>query len=137
MTDHCSECELELTNGCPKYGGKVKCDSLKEACKGLGYDMHTDACYTQPECPECGYPLFIEEKDIGNTVKCTCGASLHIPDTDWIRKYVDNFTGQKEIEWPCMNDKCDGTMKVLKVKRNGNWVTAGGQCEKCGMRFIV
>lgn len=135
MANHCSDCELEYQNSCPRYGGKNECVHAKEAVKGLGYDMHSDSCYTIPECPECGSALFIEEKDIGKAVECSCGEMIKIPDTEWTRKYVEENTGEKEEETTCM--ACNGTMKVRKYKRLGKWVTAGGKCEDCGMYFIV
>lgn len=137
MTDYCADCELEMTNDCPRYGGKADCEHAPEAVRGLGYDIHTDSCYTIPECPKCGGPLFIDEDDIGKVVECGCGRMIRIPDTDWTRKYVEDFTGEKVEEMPCLTDGCDGVMKVKKVKRSGEWQTAGGQCEKCGAWFIV
>lgn len=135
MTDHCSDCALEMTNDCPRYGGKSDCDHAEEARKGTEYDMHSDSCYTIPECPECGMPLPIVAKDIGRAVECFCGEMVRIPDTEWTRKYVEENTGEKEEETTCM--ACNGTMKISKYKRLGKWVTAGGKCEDCGMYFVV
>ena len=136
MTDHCSDCELEFQSECPRYGGKADCLSAEnEVYKGTEYDSHTDTCYNMPVCPECGNPLFIEEEDVGKVVECgICHTRLTVPEEGWIRKYINDFTGQRIEEMPC---GCGGTMKIMRVKYNGNWVTAGGQCEKCGMRFIV
>lgn len=137
MANHCSDCDLEYQNSCPRYGGKNECVHAKEAVKGMEYDMHSDSCFTVPECPDCGCPLFIEEDDIGKTVECGCGEMVKIPDADWTRKYVEDFTGEYTEECECLNEECNGVMKVYRRKYNGNWITAGGKCEKCGFRFIV
>lgn len=110
---------------------------MKQAVKGIEYDMHSDSCYDMPECPECGMPLFgLEESDIGKTIQHDyCETEVYIPDEEWIHKYFEDNTGSRTEEIKCM--WCGGRMSVVKRKRCGKWVTGHGECLDCGVRFIV
>lgn len=108
-----------------------------EIQKGMEYDYHTDSIYDQPECPYCGMPIFgIKLDDIGKTFKCTCcEKDFTVTDSAWLRKYIEDFTGEKTEEQKCSN--CGGIMTVHSIKRNGEWRTFSGECKSCGLRFIV
>lgn len=104
--------------------------------KGMEYDCFTDNIYDQPECPHCEMPIFeIGLADIGKTFKCQCcKKDFTVTDSDWLRKYIEDFTGEKVEEQKC---SCGGKMTVHMLKRNGKWRTFSGECENCGLRFIV
>lgn len=114
-------------------------DGVKEIRKGIEYDCYTDSIYDQPECPSCGQPMFqLTFDDIGKTVECPCcETKFTVTDSEWIRKYFENFTGENEKteEHICM--ECGGKMTVHLIKRNGEWRTFSGECESCGLKFIV
>lgn len=107
-----------------------------EIRKGMEYDCHSDSIYDQPECPHCEMPIFgIKLDDIGKTYKCPCcEKDFTVTDSEWLRKYIEDFTGEKTEEREC---RCGGKLTVRLFKRNGEWRTASGECEKCGLRFIV
>lgn len=108
-----------------------------EIQKGMEYDYHTDSIHDQPECPHCKMPIFgLEASDIGSIIKCPCcEKDIQITDSDWLRKYIEDYTGEKTEEQKCMG--CGGKMTVHLIKRNREWRIFSGKCENCGLRFIV
>lgn len=112
-------------------------DGIKEIRKGIEYDCYSDSIYDQPECPHCEMPIFgIKLDDIGKTFKCPCcEKEFTMTDSEWLRKYIEDFTGEKVEEQKCSS--CGGKMTVHLIKRNGEWRTFSGECQNCGFRFIV
>lgn len=106
------------------------------AVKGMEYDHYTDSIYDTVECPECGMPIFgLEESDVGKEVECGCGEKVLIPDEDWVRKYIEDNTGHRVETVKCFS--CGGKMIQHLYKRRGTWRVGHGECQDCGMRFIV
>lgn len=100
---------------------------------GLEYDYHNDKCYNEPQHEECGAPIYFEE----GAYRCICcGEEMEL--TDDMKKWIDERSGEKEECIPCMN--CGKpTMKVHYYKNRNTleWETGCGECDSCGMRFIV
>ena len=96
--EKCNQCELELTDDCPRYGGAVSCQEAEDVVfKGMGYNMVTYKMYSVPECPRCTSIVDISEEDIGKAIERKhCHTRLAVPSEGWIWKYLDD-KGKGEI----------------------------------------
>lgn len=121
---------------------------MKKAEWHLDYDMHNDACFDRPQCPECIAPIYEYSQ---NEFKCiSCGELMELDDSmkEWIRSRAGEkvvmedcpdcefeFKGKK-IKMGCGGKACVETHYV-KNKVTLEWQTAFGKCSKCGRSFIV
>lgn len=113
----------------------------------IDYDMHTDKCYNTLGCPKCKEP--IGRYDDGKFRCFNCGRVVSVKDKtmlDWYNKrsetkveYEDCFPAVTKDGKEGLGCGGKGTMRI-HYRRNPvtmEWQTAGGECTKCGARFIV
>jgi len=107
-----------------------------KAIWGMEYDMHTDSIYHSPSCPKCEAPIFKEHE---RYLCISCGEEVEVDDPEmqeWLRVREET----REITQDCMFG-CGGKDTVhIQQTRNPitlKWQTMYGECEKCGMSFIV
>ena len=104
----------------------------------LEYDMHTDKCYKHPGCPKCDMPIYKDKED-GLYHCLSCGEEVFMEDPrmiKWMQEREETKTEYEDCFLGCGGEKC---VKV-HYRRNPvtmEWQQAYGECEKCGLRFIV
>lgn len=101
----------------------------------IDYDMQQDKCYDRPCCPECNAPIGKYKDGLYHCYSCGEVVDVTNPDMiNWLRvreetktEYSDCVCGGKN----CMETHYTRNPITLK------WQVMGGQCSKCGMRFMV
>ena len=88
----CNQCELELTDDCPRYGGAVSCQEAEDVVfKGMDVSIDGEVSQTVPECPVCGRIVDVSEDDVGKAIECKhCHTRLSVPSEGWLWKYLDD-----------------------------------------------
>lgn len=122
-----------------------------KAVWGNDYDWRTDKCYKAPLCPLCYAPFGKIADD--NEYHCfSCGRIIEVNDPD-MKKWIEDRKEKKVEMEDCFPNEVKmkdgetikmgcGGKKCVKVTYHRNpvtlkWEQMGGQCTKCGMRFIV
>ena len=100
----------------------------------MDYDMSEDKCYDRPCCPECHAPIGRYEDGLYHCF--SCGEVVDVTEPDMIKWFSDREQTKTETS-SCL--KCDGEIETYYMKNpvTLEWQVMGGQCNKCGMRFIV
>lgn len=119
-----------------------------KAVWGEDYDWRKDRIYACPVCPKCGEAV----GKIGGAYRCfACGTKVEL-DEKMLAWFGEREETKTEM-WDCLPDKevdidgkkirmgCGGKGCVeVHMMRNPvtlEWQTMGGECKKCGWRFIV
>jgi DNA-directed RNA polymerase subunit RPC12/RpoP len=111
------------------------------------YDSRTDSIYKRPCCPECGEPILL----FGDAYHCvSCGEKVEVTNPEmekWFDDRAEIRYEQKDCPRMPLDDEgkefmgCGGkgTLRVLYVRNKATleWQEAQGECEKCGLKFIV
>lgn len=100
------------------------------------YDMREDKCYGRPCCPECNAPIGKYEDGLYHCF--SCGEVVEVTDPDmieWLKVREETKTEYSDCG-RCGGKNCVET-HYMRNPITLKWQVMGGQCTKCGMRFMV
>ena len=108
-----------------------------KAIWAVDYDFREDKCYDRPSCPECKAPIGLDED--GKYHCFSCGEIVEVDDPKMIEWFAIRDESKTENEDCFLGCSGKGTMEVHYMRNpiTLEWQTMGGECKKCGMRFIV